>query len=235
MTYYRYRFSFGYGLTPVIKNLMIIMGTLYFFQMFLEILQTDYATFISNWITIHFGLVPILVWGKYFFWQLGTYIFLHGGFSHILFNLFSLWMFGGDLENRWGSRKFLFYFLFCGIGAGLCTVVITPYQFVPVIGASGAIYGILLAFGWLFPNRLIYIYFLFPIPAKYFVAIFGLLEFFFFSRGGTRGGIAHLTHLGGLVFGLFYMAYPVIRQKIRRDYYKKKWSQKKPGGGNYYH
>ncbi len=90
MTYYRYRFSFGYGLTPVIKNLMIIMGTLYFFQMFLEILQTDYATFISNWITIHFGLVPLLVWGKYFFWQLGTYIFLHGGFSHILFNLFSL-------------------------------------------------------------------------------------------------------------------------------------------------
>jgi len=235
MTYYRYRFSFGYGLTPVIKNLMIIMGTLYFFQMFLEILQTDYATFISNWITIHFGLVPLLVWGKYFFWQLGTYIFLHGGFSHILFNLFSLWMFGGDLENHWGSRKFLFYFLFCGIGAGLCTVVIAPYQFVPVIGASGAIYGILLAFGWLFPNRLIYVYFLFPIPAKYFVAIFGLLEFFFFSRGGTRGGIAHLTHLGGLVFGLFYMAYPVIRQKIRREYYKKKWSQKGPGGKNYYH
>jgi membrane associated rhomboid family serine protease len=235
MNYYRYRFSFGYGLTPVIKNLMIIMGTLYFFQMFLEILQTDYATFISNWITIHFGLVPLLVWGKYFFWQLGTYIFLHGGFSHILFNLFSLWMFGGDLENHWGSRKFLFYFLFCGIGAGLCTVVITPYQFIPVIGASGAIYGILLAFGWLFPNRLIYVYFLFPIPAKYFVAIFGLLEFFFFSRGGTRGGIAHLTHLGGLVFGLSYMAYPVIRQKIRREYYKKKWSQKGPGGGGYYH
>jgi len=235
MTHYRNRFSFGYGLTPVIKNLMIIMGTLYFFQMFLEILQTDYATFISNWITIHFGLVPLLVWRKYFFWQLGTYIFLHGGFSHILFNLFSLWMFGGDLENHWGSRKFLFYFLFCGIGAGFCTVVITPYQFIPVIGASGAIYGILLAFGWLFPNRLIYIYFLFPIPAKYFVAIFGLLEFFFFSRGGTGGGIAHLTHLGGLVFGLLYMAYSVIRQKIRREYYKRKVSQKGPGDKNYYH
>jgi membrane associated rhomboid family serine protease len=81
----------------------------------------------------------------------------------------------------------------------------SPDQFIPVIGASGAIYGLLLAFGWLFPNRLIYIYFLFPIPARYFVILFGLLEFFYFSRGGTGGGIAHLTHLGGLLFGLSYM------------------------------
>jgi membrane associated rhomboid family serine protease len=143
-------------------------------------------------------------------------------------------MFGGELENYWGSKKFLFYFLFCGIGAGICTVVLTPYGFIPVIGASGAIYGLLLAFGWLFPNRLIYIYFLFPIPAKYFVIIFGLIELFF-SIEGTGGGVAHLTHLGGLLFGLFYVAYPMIRQKLRREYYKRKWSQKGPGGKNYYH
>ena len=105
-----------------------------------------------------------------------------------------------------------------------------PY---PVIGASGAIYGILLAFGWLFPNRPIYIYFLFPIPAKYMVIIFGLIEFF--SSGSGGGGVAHLTHLGGLVFGLFFMAYPVIRQKLRREYYKRKWSQRGPNGKNYYH
>jgi membrane associated rhomboid family serine protease len=223
MTYYRYRFSFGYGLTPVVKNLMIIMGAVFLLQMLAR-----------GWIEYYFGLVPVLVWRNYFIWQILTYIFLHGGFSHILFNLLALYMFGGELENYWGSKKFLFYFLFCGIGAGICTVVLTPYGFIPVIGASGAIYGLLLAFGWLFPNRLIYIYFLFPIPAKYFVIIFGLIELFF-SIEGTGGGVAHLTHLGGLLFGLFYVAYPMIRQKLRREYYKRKWSQKGPGGKNYYH
>jgi membrane associated rhomboid family serine protease len=223
MTYYRYRFSFGYGLTPVVKNLMIIMGALFLLQMLAR-----------GWIEFHFGLVPLLVWRKYFVWQLLTYIFLHGGFSHILFNLLALWMFGGELENYWGSKKFLSYFLFCGIGAGICTVLLTPNGIIPVIGASGAIYGLLLAFGWLFPDRRIYIYFLLPIPAKYFVVIFGLIELFS-SIEGTGGGVAHLTHLGGLLFGLFYMAYPAIRQKIRREYYKRKWSQKGPGGKNYYH
>lgn len=223
MNYYRTRFSFGYGLTPVVKNLMIIMGGVFLIQMF-----------ITRWIDFYLGLTPLMVWKKYFLWQLFTYIFLHGGFSHILFNLLALYMFGGELENYWGSKKFLRYFLYCGIGAGICTVIFSPYQFVPVIGASGAIYGILLAFGWLFPNRLIYIYFLFPIPAKYFVIIFGLIELFS-SMQGTGGGIAHLTHLGGLIFGFFYMVYPTIRQKIRRESYKRKWSQKGPGDKNYYH
>ena len=223
MTYYRYRFSFGYGLTPVVKNLMIIMGMVFLLQMF-----------VSGWFDLYFGLVPVLVWKKYFLWQLVTYIFLHGGFSHIFFNLLALFMFGGELENYWGSRKFLFYFFFCGVGAGICTVIFSPYQFVPTIGASGAIYGLLLAFGWLFPNRPILIYFLLPIPAKYFVIIFGLIEFFS-SMGGAGGGVAHLTHLGGLLFGLLYMGYPAIRQKLRRDYYKRKWSQRGPKGGDYYH
>ncbi len=222
MTYYRYRFSFGYGLTPVIKKLIIIMVAVFLLQML-----------VSRWINVYLGLVPILVWKKYFLWQLFTYIFLHGGISHILFNLLALWMFGGDLENYWGSKKFLKYFFFCGIGAGISTVVLTPNQFIPIIGASGAIYGILLAFGWLFPNRLIYIYFLFPIPAKYMVIIFGLIELFS-SIEGTGGGIAHLTHLGGLIFGLLYMAYPAIRGKIRREYYKKKWHQN-GSDRDYYH
>ena len=225
MTYYRYRFSFGYGLTPVIKNLMIIMGAVFLLQML-----------VGGWMEFYFGLIPILVWKKYFLWQLFTYIFLHGGFSHIFFNLLALWWFGGELENYWGSKKFLFYFLFCGIGAGICTVLFTPdiYQRIPVIGASGAIYGILLAFAWLFPNRPILIYFLFPVPAKYMVIIFGLIEFFS-SMGGSGGGVAHLTHLGGLLFGFFYMGYPAIRQKIRREYYKRKWSQKGPSNRDYYH
>ncbi len=223
MTYYRYRFSFGYGLTSVVKNLMIVMGAVFLLQMLA-----------GGWVEFYFGLVPLLVWGKYFVWQLLTYIFLHGGISHILFNLLALWMFGGELENYWGSKRFLFYFLFCGIGAGICTVVLTPSSMIPVIGASGAIYGLLLAFGWLFPDRRIYIYFLFPIPAKYFVIIFGLIELFS-SIEGTGGGVAHVTHLGGLVFGFFFMAYPRVRQKIRRQYYKQKWPPKGPGGGGYYH
>ena len=212
MTYYRYRFSFGYGLTPIVKKLMIIMVAFFFLQLV-----------VSSRITLYLGLVPVLVWKKYFLWQLITYIFLHGGISHILFNLLALWMFGGELESYWGPSKFLRFFLICGIGAGICTVIFSPQQFIPVIGASGAIYGILLAFGWLFPNRLIYIYFLFPIPAKYFVIIFGLIELYA-SLQGTGGGIAHLTHLGGLLFGLLYMVFPTIRLKIRRDTHKRKWS-----------
>jgi membrane associated rhomboid family serine protease len=207
---------------------MIIMGIVFLLQ---EV--------VSRMMVVYLGLLPGFVWYELYLWQLFTYIFLHGDIPHILFNLLALWMFGGELENLWGSKRFLFYFFFCGIGAGmitvLCTIILTPqYQLVPVIGASGAIYGILLAFGWLFPNRPIYVYFLFPIPAKYFVAIFGFLEFIYFSRGGG-GGISHITHLGGLFFGFVYMAYPVIRQKIRREYYKRKWSQKGPGGGGYYH
>lgn len=222
MAYTQYRFSFGYGLTPLIKKLMILMGVFFLLQMV-----------VSSRITLYLGLVPILIWKKYFLWQLFTYIFLHGGISHILY-LLALWMFGGELENDWGSRKFLRYFLFCGMGAGLCTVIFSPHQFIPVIGASGAIYGILLAYGWLFPNRIIYIYFLFPIPAKYMVIIFGLIELFS-SAEGTGGGIAHLTHLGGLLFGLLYMGYPAIHQRIRREYYRRKWSQRKPRDGEYYH
>jgi len=228
MPYYRYRFSFGSGLTPMIKNLMIIMGAMFLLQ-----------EFVSDMIVVFLGLVPGLVWHKYFLWQLGTYIFLHGDLSHILFNLLALWMFGGELENLWGSKRFLVYFFFCGIGAAIvtviCTLLFTPeYQGIPVIGSSGAIYGLLLAFGWLFPNRQVYIYFLFPIPAKYFVIIFGFLEFIYFSRGGG-GGISHLTHLGGLLFGLVYMAYPTVRLRIRREYYRRKWSQRGPDKRDYYH
>lgn len=222
MTYQQYRFSFGYGLTPVIKKLMIIMGALFLLQML-----------VSSRINLTLGLVPVLVWNKYFLWQLFTYMFLHGGVSHLLFNLLALWMFGGELENYWGSRKFLRYFFFCGIGAGLCTVLFTPNQWIPIIGASGAIYGILLAYGWLFPNRVIYIYFLLPVPAKYLVILYGLIELFA-SMEGTGGGIAHLTHLGGLFFGLFYMGYPIVRQKLRREYYKRKWSQRGPNDKKYY-
>jgi membrane associated rhomboid family serine protease len=222
MPYYRYRYSFGSGFGPVVKNLMIAMGVVFFAQLGL-----------GSMLESLFGLNPAQVWYRYALWQLGTYIFLHGGITHILFNLLALWMFGGELENYWGSKKFLRYFFFCGIGASVFTVLFLRHHSMLIIGASGAIYGILLAFGWLFPNRPIYIYFLFPIPAKYFVIIFGLIEFYS-SAGGIGSGVAHLTHLGGLLAGLIYMGYPTIRQKIRRDYYKRKWSERPPDNKNYY-
>ncbi|MCX8116798.1 MAG: rhomboid family intramembrane serine protease [Desulfobacterota bacterium] len=218
-----YRIQFGYGFPPVIKTLMILMGAFFLLQML-----------VSHRIELYLGLVPILVWKRYFLWQLVTYLFLHGGIAHLLLNLLALWWFGGELENYWGSKKFLIYFFFCGIGAALCTVVFTPHQMVPVVGASGAIYGILLAFGWLFPNRPIYLYFLFPIPAKYMVILFGLIALLS-SAEGSGGRIAHLTHLGGLLFGLFYMGYPWVRRKIRREYYKWKWTRRGPNRWDGYH
>lgn len=218
-----YRFQFGFGFPPVIKKLMILMGVFFLLQMV-----------VSHRINLYLGLVPLMVWKQYFLWQLVTYLFLHGGLAHLFFNLLALWWFGGELENYWGAKRFLFYFFFCGIGAALCTVIFTPYQMVPVIGASGAIYGILLAFGWLFPNRPIYLYFLLPIPAKYMVILFGFLSLFS-SMEGTGGGIAHLTHLGGLLFGLLYMSFPWLQRRIRREYYKWKWKRRRPDRWNGYH
>jgi membrane associated rhomboid family serine protease len=150
-----------------------------------------------------FGLTPVLVIHNFFLWQLVTYIFLHGGAIHILFNMLGLWMFGSDLERLWGARKFTTFFFVCGIGAGLVTVLVSPSSPIPTIGASGAIYGILLAFGMLFPNRIIY-WIIFPIRAKWFVIIMGGLAFYF-SLTSSGTGIANVAHLGGMLFGWLYL------------------------------
>lgn len=143
------------------------------------------------------------------FWQLFTYMFLHdpGGFSHILFNMFALWMFGTDLERDWGTKRFLQYYFLCGIAAGIC-VVLASLMFggldTPTIGSSGAIFGVLLAFGVLYPDRIILFSFLFPIKAKYFVMIIGAITFMS-SLAGSRSGVSHVAHLGGMVFGYIYL------------------------------
>ncbi len=150
------------------------------------------------------GMVPVLIWQKGYVWQLLSYMFLHGGFFHVFFNMFALWMFGSDIERLWGTRRFLTYYFFTGIGAGIFSLVLTPNGLVPTIGASGAVYGILLAFAWLFPERRILLYFVFPIPARVFVLIFGAIELL---SSITQPGspVAHLAHLGGLVFGFLYL------------------------------
>lgn len=160
------------------------------------------------------GLVPALVWQKFLLWQPLTYMFLHGGWWHILFNMFALWMFGGELERLWGTARFLKYYFFTGIGAGILTIVLTPYSPIPTIGASGAIYGLLLAYAVYFPNRRIFIYFLFPVPARVFVIVMGLLEFL--NSFGASGGIAHFAHLGGILFGWIFIKGGGLTRRMKR-------------------
>ncbi len=262
-------------LPPVVKNLLIINGIMYLATIALQTTGID--------LTEIFGL-RYFASDKFSPYQFITYMFMHGSFSHILFNMFALWMFGYALENAWGSKRFLLYYLITGIGASLIhyavyfpeiqpvvnemnTYIANPdleilnkfiaehqfkisqysgdiysdfinfkrdyahlvqnpnnnkaltgtvnfmteykeyYLSLPnVIGASGAVYGILLAFGMMFPNTLLYIYFLFPIKAKWFVIIFGLIELYLgFTE--TSSNIAHFAHLGGMIFGFFLIKY----------------------------
>jgi membrane associated rhomboid family serine protease len=142
-------------------------------------------------------------------------MFLHDpyGFGHILFNMLMLWMFGKDLENVWGTKRFLQYYFLCGIGAGICVIAgnaMFGEMNVRTIGASGAIYGLLLAFGMLFPDVTVLFSFLFPIKAKYFVMIIGAIAFLS-TLGDTGGGVSHVAHLGGMVFGYFYLKSRLVR------------------------
>ena len=214
-SYRRVTFSsspFGGSFTPAIKNLIIANAAVFFLQA------------VAGYKLIYFfGLVPQLVLGKFYFWQLFTYQFLHGGLFHILFNMLALWMFGGELEKLWGSSSFLKYYFLCGIGAGICTVIFLPTSVNPTIGASGAIYGILLAYGLLFPDRTIYIYMLFPMKAKHFVILMGAVSFFS-SISANQGGIAHIAHLGGMVFGYLYLKKWDVRGIWHRFYLKIKYA-----------
>lgn len=156
-----------------------------------------------------FGLIPGQVLGGFAIWQLFTYMFLHDpyGFSHILFNMLTLWMFGADLERTWGRKEFLKYYFLCGVGAGICVVIgnaLFGTMNTRTIGASGAIYGLLLAFGVLYPDRVVLFSFLFPIKAKYFVMIIGAIAFLS-SIGASGSGVSHVAHLGGMIFGYGYL------------------------------
>jgi len=155
-----------------------------------------------------FALVPHAVVHNLAVWQLFTYMFLHdpGGFTHILFNMLTLWMFGTDLERQWGTKRFLTYYFICGVGAGICVVLINLLfgeMNARVIGASGAIYGLLLAFGLLYPDRELLFFFFFPIKAKYFVMILGAIAFL--SAFNVNGGLSNVAHLGGMLFGYAYL------------------------------
>jgi membrane associated rhomboid family serine protease len=186
--------SFGGGaVTPVVKFLLIVNVGVFFLQLFLP-----------SEVLLLFGLVPYSVWHSFYLWQLFTYQFLHGGLGHIIINMLGLWMFGCDLERRWGSDFFLRYYFVSVLGGGILNAMLLPSQTVPSIGASAGVYGILLAYGLIYPNRIVYIYFLFPIKMKYLVIFMGLISLYS-SLAATQGGIAHLAHLGGMAFGYLYL------------------------------
>ncbi len=170
----------------------------------------------NNQINLWFGFVPLRFFTKFWVWQPFTYMFIHAdNIFHILFNMLMLWWVGSELETYWGGRYFLFYYFTCGIGAALiyCTGVFIYYWFTgnvsvlhaPMIGASGAIFGLLLAYGVLFGERVILFLFLFPMKAKYFVMIIGGIALMNLLSQGPTSEVASLAHLGGLVVGWIIM------------------------------
>ena len=198
-------FGFNIQMTPGVKGLLIVNVAVF--------LVTGLSRGI---IPFWFGLTPALVM-KGFLWQLFTYQFLHEGILHILFNMLALWMFGTVIEGTWGRQRFLRYYFICGLGAGVCVLLagLAGSGFAATtVGASGAIFGLLLAFGVMYPNAPILLFFLFPVPAKYAVMIFGAIAFFSFSTG-AGGNVSHIAHLGGMLVGYIYMRYAGFTRKPR--------------------
>ena len=229
------------GLPPVVMNLIIINVI---FLIVTELFKENIDLY--HLLGLHYPA------SDYFkSWQFVSYMFMHGNFTHLLFNMFALWMFGSVLEQVWGPKRFLTFYMITGIGAGLMQLLVAFFRIqsleldlspgqidavyniapdlwnnslvqtqeaadrmvslyrtvnMPTVGASGAVFGILLAFGMLFPNTMLYVFFAIPVKAKYFVLIYGLAELFF-GVTGTQDGIAHFAHLGGMVFGYFLIVY----------------------------
>ncbi|MBR5604176.1 MAG: rhomboid family intramembrane serine protease [Bacteroidales bacterium] len=209
----------GFSVLPtVVKNLLII-NILFFLATIAA--ETTLRINLSDYLGLHY--IGASDFKPY---QLVTYMFMHGNFTHLFFNMFALWMFGNTLENIWGPNRFLLFYFVCGIGAGFIQEFVQYIQYattladytsvnmgghiIPMseyttVGASGAVYGILLAFGMMFPNSTLYIYFAIPIKAKWFVLIYGIIELF--SGLTSADNVAHFAHLGGMLFGLILILY----------------------------
>ena len=208
----------GFSFLPVVvKNLLIINAIMFLADVVLARFGID----LSNILGLHFFMAS-----DFHVHQLFTYMFMHGNFSHLFFNMFALWMFGNTLENIWGPKRFLLFYILCGIGAGLIQEGVqyivyarelSQYQnvnmggtiipmgqylnYLTTVGASGAIYGLLLAFGMMFPNSMIYLYFFMPIKAKWFVIGYAVIELLN-GLGASGDHVAHFAHLGGMLVGL---------------------------------
>jgi membrane associated rhomboid family serine protease len=238
-------------LPPVVKNLLIINGLFFLAALAFEyVLRID----LSRYLGLHYFQSEL-----FYPHQLLTYMFMHGDFGHIFFNMFALWMFGNTIENRWGWKKFLIYYLVTGIGAGLVQEAVYAIRIqqimaqlspemidmvknnglailkddmnyrgmagslnallnVGTVGASGSVFGLLLAFGMMFPNALIYIYFLIPIKAKWVVIIYGVLELWLGISHRSGDNVAHFAHLGGMLFGFILLLW--WRKKERNNFFR---------------
>ena len=154
-----------------------------------------------------FGLVPKLVWSEKMIWQPVTYLFFHGGIWHVLINMFVLWMFGSELERLWGKNHFLKFYFITGVGSGLATMLVNVQSITPVVGASGAVYGVLLAYGLTYPNRTVYLYGIIPIKSLWFVLGIGFIAFM--SSFDNMSQVSHVTHLSGMLIGYFMVKKPI--------------------------
>ncbi len=223
---YRSTSSFGSSLPPGVRWLLIANVAIWLVDLICSLAgRPDWFSFLA--------LTPALVVRYGFVWQLFTYMFLHsvGNPMHILFNMLALWMFGSSIEQTWGTRQFLKYYFICGVGAGICVVIIAllfGQGGIPTLGASGAIYGLLLAFGMLFPDVTVLLI-IFPIKAKYLVMIMGALALYFSVTGGNSG-VSNVAHLGGLLVGYLYIRAPqreLDTVSLRRRYSKWKLDRAK--------
>lgn len=187
----------GYRLLPpAVKHLLIINVLCYLLY---YALSRQHIIDLNYWLGIW---TPSS--GMFRIWQPLTYMFMHGNFEHLFFNMFSLWMFGAVLERSWGTRRFVFYYLVCGIGAGLLNLLVPGVHL--SVGASGAVYALLLAFGMIFPNEYIYLYFLVPIKTKWFIIGMVALEILL-GVFRSYDGVAHFAHLGGMLIGFLLILY----------------------------
>ena len=244
------------NMPPVTKNLLII-NVLFFAARWVAALPA-YGIDLDDVLGLHFFLAS-----HFYFYQIFTYMFMHGSFSHLFFNMFAVWMFGRIMENTMGSKRFLFYYLTCGLGAGLMQELVqfanywieglNAYELVNLngvniemgeflnrwttVGASGAVYGILLSFGMTFPNERLFIFPLpVPIRAKYFVVGYAVIELLSaFGRPGD--GVAHFAHLGGMLVGLLLLLYwrngGGSHNRGNRNYYDRDYYDKGSGGFNF--
>jgi membrane associated rhomboid family serine protease len=233
-----FRFSQPTAFPPVVKNLIIINVLIFIAQ----------KTVTGFDLEAHFALHDI---HSFYFkpYQILTHMFMHGGIGHLLFNMIALWMFGSVLENFWGAKKFLIFYLLCGLGAALLHLGVLYFEMkpawdyihntpgslddprlynqdilvinkainVPTLGASGAIFGCLAAFGYLFPDSMIYIYFMFPMKAKWFVLIYGGIELLLAINNSAGDNVAHFAHLGGAITG-FIIVYFWNKRRRKRLY-----------------
>jgi len=205
----RYYF-FGGPVTRTVKILIAINVFVYLLQVVSNLLGSDFME-------LNFGLVPIRITQEWMLWQLVTYMFLHGGVIHLFFNMLSLFMFGNDLERYWGTGRFLGYFFITGIGAGICSWLVAMNKWAVVVGASGAVYGLLLAYGMTYPNRIVYLNFLLPLKVKWLVLIMGGMAFLS-SIGGSEPEVASIAHLSGMVIGYIYLKVDKWIEKYRFFY-----------------